>query len=132
MSRDGERQQKSRHKADPAKQQRGHRKARRGAGGNDIENGHDGFPPPQVTAARSFDTVRGRRAARANFPAASDGPIIDQIAASDASISELRDIVAAKPGATQKPTNAIAPRHAIWINRETFISYVLICNILTT
>jgi hypothetical protein len=51
--------------------------------------------------------------------------IIDQIAASDASISELRDIVAARPGATHKPRSASAPRHAIWINRETFISYVL-------
>jgi hypothetical protein len=66
------------------------------------------------------------------FLAASDGPTIDQIAASNASISELRDIVAAKPGATQKPSSAIAPRHAIWINREIFISYVLISNILTT
>jgi hypothetical protein len=31
---------------------------------------------------------------------------IDQIAASDASISELRDIVAANPGATQKPRSS--------------------------
>jgi hypothetical protein len=57
---------------------------------------------------------------------ASDEPIIDQIAASEASRSELRDIVAANPGAKQKPSTTIAPSHAIWIRRGIFLSYVLI------
>jgi hypothetical protein len=63
---------------------------------------------------------------------ASEGPIIDQIATSEASISELRDIVAAKPGATQKLRTTIAPSHANWINSEIFSSYLLISLILTT
>jgi hypothetical protein len=60
------------------------------------------------------------------FLAASDGPIIDQIARSEDSKSELRDIVAAKPGATQKLRTTIAPSHAIWIRRGIFLSYLLI------
>jgi hypothetical protein len=54
--------------------------------------------------------------------APSGGLIIDQIATSEASISELRDIVAAKPGAPQKVRTTIAPSHAIWIRRGIFLS----------
>jgi hypothetical protein len=58
--------------------------------------------------------------------AASDGAIIDQIATREASMSKLRDIVAAIPGATQKPRTKIAPSHAICISSVIFLSYVLI------
>jgi hypothetical protein len=69
------------------------------------------FFPRGHSGAKIRDVARTFGASQ--FLAASDGPIIDQIATSEASISELRDIVAAKPGATQKLRTTIAPSHAI-------------------
>jgi hypothetical protein len=52
--------------------------------------------------------------------------IIDQAAMSAVWTSALRDIVASKPGVTQKPITRIAPNKAIRINETTIWSYALI------
>jgi hypothetical protein len=79
--------------------------------------------PPAHSGAKIGRAARiANRASQ--LAAADDGPVIDRIAATAASISELRDIVAARPGARQKLKAMIAPNQTIRISGVIFFSHM--------